>query len=301
MSAAFHAMGTTVTVVAPRQDPAAEAALALSVEGLFAESERRYSRFRPDSELSRLNRSAGWTPVSTPLFETLRRARAYFETTGGLFDPTTGAALAALGYDRSFSPGALDRAALPAEAEAARLCDVALDPARRAVLRPPHVTLDLGGLVKGHTADRAARRLPPDAAVDAGGDAVLRGDGPSGDGWLVDVEDPADPARTMLTLRIRNRAVATSAPNRRRWKTGAREQHHLIDPRTRRPSESDLAQVTVVAPAAEVADVLAKVTFLLGAREGARLLSSIPAASGVLVRSGGEVEIVGEIEVVSDG
>jgi thiamine biosynthesis lipoprotein len=293
-------MGTTTTVVAPGLPAAGEEALAASVAEVFAASERRYSRFREDSELSRLNRSAGPVVVSAPLFEALRRARAYFEITSGLFDPAVGASLAALGYERSFAPGALDRAAPPADAPPARFSDVGLDPSTRTVVRPPHVKLDLGGLIKGHTADRAARRLPPCAAVDAGGDAVLRGAGPEGGGWLVDVEDPRDPDRVLLTLRVRDRAVATSAPNRRRWKAGGREQHHLVDPRTRRPAESDLAQVTVLAPAAEVADVMAKTVFFLGARDGRRFLSRFPTLAGVLIGRGGDVQIVGEAEVAFD-
>ena len=100
--------------------------------------------------------------------------------------------------------------------------------------------------------------VPPNAALDAGGDALLRGTGPDGQGWIVDVEDPADPTREVLTLRVRDRAVATSAPNRRRWRTELGRMHHLIDPGTGRPSESDLAQVTVLADGVEVAEVLAK-------------------------------------------
>jgi thiamine biosynthesis lipoprotein len=133
--------------------------------------------------------------------------------------------------------------------------------------------------------------------IDAGGDAALRGEGPDGAGWLVDVEDPADARRVVKTLRIRDRAVATSAPNRRRWRTGAGAAHHLIDPRTGAPASSELAQVTVVAPDAEQADVLAKVAFVLGADEGARWLGRRPGIGGVLVLRDGSSLVVGELEV----
>lgn len=300
MSASFRAMGTDVTVTAPGLDPAAEEALCRSIAEVFEESERRYSRFRPGSELWRLNRATGPLPISGPLFAALRRARAYFEATSGLFDPAVGSALVAAGYDRSFAPGVLDRAAPSSLPPRARFSDVMLDEASRTAQRPPHVHIDLGGFIKGYTVDRAAKRLPAGAAVDAGGDAVVRGAGPGGDGWRIDVEDPRDPDRALLSLRVWDRAVATSAPNRRRWKVGDREHHHLIDPRTWRSTESDLAQVTVLASGAEVADVLAKSVFLLGSRAGRRFLSDVPGAAGVLVRADGDVELVGALEVIHD-
>jgi len=300
VSAVFRAMGTHVHVVAPELDARAEESLVLDVAATFAESERRFSRFREDSELSQLNRATGPTVVSPPLFDALRRARAYFDLTEGLFDPAVGGALVALGYGRSFAPGALDRAGPSSVAPRASIADVTLEPSTRTVVRPPHVTLDLGGFIKGHTADRAARRLPENSAIDAGGDGVVRGDGIEGDGWLIDVEDPHDPSRVALTVRAKNRAVATSAPNRRRWKTGDRAVHHLIDPRTGEPSASDLAQVTVLASFAELSDVLAKTAFLLGRRAGGHFLSRIPGVGGVLIPRDGSPEITGSVEVVTD-
>ena len=298
MSAAFRAMSTDVAVIGVGLDPAAEAALLLGVRADFDASERRFSRFRPDSELSRLNRAAGPLAVSASLFDAMRCARGYFELTGGLFDPTVGGALEALGYDRGFAPGALDRASPAPHPRPASFADVGLDAATRTVTRPPGVRLDLGGFIKGRTVDRAARRLPGAGAVDAGGDAALRGGGPDGDGWLVDVEDPAHPARVVATLRVRDRAVATSAANRRRWRAGGHEIHHLVHPRTGRSADTDLAQSTVLAPSAELADVLAKTAFLLGARAGRRFLERLPAIAGVLVRRDGALEIVGDVEVI---
>ena len=207
-------------------------------------------------------------------------------------------ALAALGYDRSFAPGALDRDEVAPAGPRASFAEVRLDPRTRTVSRPPGLQIDLGGMIKGHTADRAARRLPEDGALDAGGDAVLRGAGPDGEGWLVEVEDPADATRVLLTTRVRDGAVATSAANRRRWRAGDRSVHHLVDPRTGLPAATDLTQATVFARFAELADVLAKTAFLLGAREARRLLSRIADTSAVLVRGDGAIEIVGKVEVI---
>lgn len=290
---AFRAMNTDVQVIAAVD----EAATAAAVASTFAEAEDRLSRFRADSELAALNRAAGPFVASPVLFALLVRARAYVERTDGVFDPAIGAAMYALGYDRSFAPGALDRDDAAPPPPRGRFLDVTLDAATRTVWRPAHVQLDLGGLAKGATVDRAALHLRGGGAIDAGGDAVLRGAGPTGDGWLVDVEDPADPARTVATLAVTNAAVATSAPNRRRWRVGDRVAHHLIDPRTQDAAASDLAQVTVVAPTAEEADVLAKTAFVLGARAGRRFLARQPGVGGVLVRRDGGVRWVGALDV----
>jgi thiamine biosynthesis lipoprotein len=161
-------------------------------------------------------------------------------------------------------------------------------------LRPPGVHIDLGGMVKGRTVDRAGRLLPSPGAVDAGGDAIFLGAGPDGTGWLVDVEDPRDASRSVATLRLSDCAVATSAANRRHWRVGTARVHHIVDPRSQRPAESDLAQATVIAPTAELADVLAKTSFILGARRARAFLERMPGVGGVLVPRAGEVQIVGD-------
>ncbi len=293
----FYAMNTDVTVAVPGRAERDGFELSTAVAAHFAAQERRFSRFLPDSELSRLNASDGPTQVSPAMFETLLAARRAFELTGGVFDPAVGGALLAAGYDRSFVPGGLDRPSAAPRPSPATFADVALDPATRTVARPKGMTLDLSGLVKGRVVDEAARLLPEPGLVEAGGDARFLGPGPNGDGWLVDVEDPRDPSATLLTLVVREGAVATSAPNRRRWKVGGALAHHLIDPRTGAPAASRLLQVTVVADTAELADVLAKTAFILGAVEGRDFLERQPDVLGLFVMSDGAVVQGGTREV----
>lgn len=300
----FRAMGTDVTVHAPGDD---EAAITASVARCFEERERIFSRFRENSELSELNRAKGPRRVSQPLFDALASAQRWHALTDGLFDPGIGRSIVALGYDRSFAPGALDDARPAASAVRGSIAEVALDERERTVLRPPHVQIDLGGMIKGRTVDDAVSpwRGPlslgglPALAIDAGGDAVLVGD-PDGDGWLVDVEDPHDSGRVLLTMHLRDRSVATSAANRRVWRRGGERLHHLVDPRTGRPSGTDLAQATVIAPTTEAADVLAKTAFLLGARECRAWLAALPDVAAVLVRADGRVTVLGDVEVSDD-
>jgi thiamine biosynthesis lipoprotein len=194
--ASFRAMNTDVSVLAPTLSPVSEAQLTARVEQVFAQAERTFSRFRSDSELTRLNHAGGPLVVSPTLFAALERAHRYWALTDGWFDPTIGRALCAAGYDRSFAPGGLDRpqpgAVRPPRAS---FGDVVLEPISRRVTLPAECSLDCGGYIKGWTVDLAARLLPSLAAVDAGGDAFVRGGGPDGRGWLVDVEDPVH-ART---------------------------------------------------------------------------------------------------------
>jgi thiamine biosynthesis lipoprotein len=290
----FRAMNTDVTVATVGAD---EEAVAGEVARVFWHAERRFSRFRADSELTRLNRSRGPVVVSEDLFEALARARAYVEMTDGLFDPGVGADLIALGYDRSFAPGALDRERAEPPCRQARFLDLTLDPGTRTVERPEGLQIDLGGMIKGATVDAAAACLDTAGAIDAGGDAVLRGLDSSGAPWLVELEDPADPSRTLATLGLSDRAVATSAANRRRWRVGESVAHHLLDPRTRRPASTDVVQATVVATTAELADVLAKTAFLLGTAEARRLIERRKDAGAVLVRRTGRFAVIGDVDL----
>ena len=291
----FRAMNTEVIVTARGGD---EASIAREVAAIFWRAERRFSRFRRDSELGRLNRARGPVTVSAEMFDALCRARSYTEMTGGLFDPGVGATLAAFGYDRSFAPGALDRDEAPAASGIrGAFSDVVLEPSARTVYRPPHVHIDLGGMIKGATVDAAAGCLGS-GAVSAGGDAAFRGTRPSGDPWLVDIEDPSDASRILATLALRDeRAVATSAANRRRWRVGGAVAHHIIDPWTQSPAKTDLLQATVVAPTAELADVLAKTVFMLGAKEGRRFLADQPKVGAVLVRDTRELVVAGDVDL----
>jgi thiamine biosynthesis lipoprotein len=183
-------------------------------------------------------------------------------------------------------------------APACSFADVVLDEATCTVDKPLHVRLDLGGIVKGRTADHAAGLLPRPGVVDAGGDAVLRDVEHEGPRWIVDVEDPRDARRALLALAIGDRAVATSGTNRRRWAAGGGMAHHLIDPRTGKPAASDLVQVTIVAASAELAEVLAKTVLVLGARDGGAFLSRFDDVAAILVGTDGDVRRIGDLEVI---
>jgi len=254
-------MNTDVEVTGAPEDPAP----------WFERLERLWSRFDAESALSQLNRWAGrWVLVPPLLHLAVRRALEAARLTGGAFDPTILPALVAAGYGRSFELGPTDPGP---PVPAGRWREVRLGPG--AVFLPGGVALDLGGIGKGLAVDLVLRWLQrggpaSSLMVNAGGDLALwvrEGDPP----WGVEVADPFAPARTLATASLRRGAVATSSTLGRRW--GA-DGHHIIDPETGRPADSGLVAATVFAPAAALADVLAKACLVLGAERALGLLAS---------------------------
>lgn len=219
----------------------------------------RLTRFSPDSELSRLNAAAGrWVDVSRELAALLARSLEAYATSGGLVHVGVLPALIAAGYTRDFALGQTPATGeilipppLPEMLE--------LEPGR-ARLRAG-TAIDLGGLAKGWLADRAVERIGPNALANFAGDLRARGDGPEQDGWPIGFGG--------TTVLLRDLGAATSGTAGRRW--GDRS-HHLIDPRTGLPAESDLVEVSVLAKTGERAEVLAKTALLLGREAGGRFL-----------------------------
>jgi thiamine biosynthesis lipoprotein len=239
----FRAMGTEIELLVDADT--SEHALTAAEEE-FHRLESVLTRFRPDSELSRLNRDRS-LDASADLLRVVELALDARERTDGRFDPTVHDAVVAAGYDRTFAeledgplapprPGGGD---VLVEGERIELAD--------------GVRLDLGGIDKGYAAERAAEILgvAGPCLVNAGGDIAVRGGA-----WPVGVED--------VTVELTAGGLATSGVDRRRWRRAGRDQHHLIDPRTGAPAETDLLRVTVVAGDAVEAEVQAKNVFLGG-------------------------------------
>jgi thiamine biosynthesis lipoprotein len=245
-----------------------DAALLDAVEAEFERLEAALSRFRPQSELSRLNRD-GRIAAGDDLLRVVELALAARERTGGLFDPTVHDAVVAAGYDRSFE--LLDTATPHAAAPVACAGDVRIRGREIALARG--TKLDLGGIAKGDAVDRAVTILGDGgpALVNAGGDLACRGGF-----WPVGVELPGG----SLTLGLEAGALATSGSDRRRWSGG----HHLIDPRTGLPAESPHLRVTVAAATAVEAEVLAKAIYLGADPAGAAAI--LVGRDGSITRTG---------------
>jgi thiamine biosynthesis lipoprotein len=236
-SRSFRSIGTTATVVVQDAQAADEAVRILETE--LDELDRTCSRFRDDSELHVLHEHAGRpVEVSDLLFEALRVAVDAAVRTRGAVDPTVGNAIAALGYDAD-----LDEVHARPPAPAAALGPVAgfahvhLNAADRTVRIPRGVRLDLGSTAKAMAADRAAARiartLGRGVLVSLGGDVAVSGPCPPG-GWAVGIaRESAAPADEVdQVVAITHGGLASSATSVRTWKSGDRQVHHILDPRT---------------------------------------------------------------------
>lgn len=293
-------MGTDCALHVTGITPDAGAGLLEQGWALLSECNQRWSRFLADSELSELNAVAGAADIEvSPLTATLISAMRWaYDYSDHLVDATVLPELLAAGYDRDFAQlDARNPMGQPAAAEAAprgavpggpRDADSPASHGRpvpsrglealridgRRVSRPAGIALDSGGVGKGLAADLLAETLRAAGAggalVDLGGDIRAIGADEHGDPWRVGCADPVSGEPLDDEWRIEDAAVATSTTAKRRWGAGA---HHLIDPRTGRPSESDLLQVSVVAATAVEAETAAKAALLLGSGPGRQWLA----------------------------
>jgi thiamine biosynthesis lipoprotein len=264
---------------------------------LFEVAEASLSRFRPESELSRLNRQGHLEEASTLLYNSVSLALDMARRTKGIFDPTILTALENAGYNRSFEllgqPGFTTQPGYTFPAlNGYREVEIEAD--RRNIRLPFATRLDLGGIAKGMTVDRAAALLRKDGfqnfMVSAGGDLYLGGSEPGySTGWGVQVQNPLAQADNLIQLRVNNGGVATSAITKRRWLKDGKPQNHLIDPRTGQPVDNGVASVTVTAPSTTLADVLAKTALILGSHEGYRFIEQQPGCAALFCDLNGSI------------
>jgi thiamine biosynthesis lipoprotein len=234
----------------------------------------QFSRFDPDSELSRMNRDSRETvPVGPEMTQFVRAALNAAETTGGLVDPTLVGELDRAGYGEHFDsmPVPLRQALALAPPRApggpnptASWRQVQVDRGAGTVTRPPGVRLDSGGIVKGMFGDILAAVLSKHEsfAVDAAGDVRF-----GGAGSLLQpirVASPFDES-VLHVFELERGAVATSGIDRRNWlDPDGRPGHHLLDPASGRPAFTGIVQVTALAPTGVQAESLSKAALLSG-------------------------------------
>jgi FAD:protein FMN transferase len=264
-STRWTALGTSASVVVA--DRSELGAAREAVEAELAAIDLACSRFRADSDLSRLNASAGRpVRVGTRLLEALTVALRAAELTGGIVDPTVGRALVLAGYDRDFAaiePGRRRLVARRVEGWRA----VSVDAERRQVYASRGVLLDLGATAKALAADRsaaaAADATGSGVLVNLGGDIAAAGPAPHG-GWPVRVAEDhrAPPGAPSQTVTIDSGGLATSSTTVRRWGPDA---HHIIDPRTGLPAAAPWRTVSVTAATCVDANIASTAAIVLGA------------------------------------
>jgi FAD:protein FMN transferase len=256
----FRVMGSDCHVIVVGGAPGATG----DARDRLRDLEGRWSRFRPDSEVSRLTAGAGRPlTVSPETILLVERAVEAWRLSGGAFDPTLLGAVLRAGYVRSLDGGPITaRGTSPL---VTGCTDIVVDGDQ--VCLPAGTGFDPGGIGKGLAADIALSELiaagAAGACVNVGGDLRVAGDAPDG-AWTVGVAHPWQHTPLVL-LGLSAGAVATSTTLRRRWEVDGETLHHLIDPLTGEPSATDLTLATVLTGEAWAAEVLAKTVLLRGA------------------------------------
>jgi FAD:protein FMN transferase len=294
----FPCFGGSATVIVAGAGPAGQPpAAAARVKQRLLEWHRQFSRFEPDSELSKLNGDPRETvPVSRVMVRLIGAILDAARTSCGLVDGTLVGELERAGYAEHFGARPLPLAealrSAPARAPAApnpreSWRSVLLDLRAGTVTRPPGLRFDSGGIAKGLFCDILAGvlELHPGFAIDCAGD--VRVGGAARRARPVQVASPFDES-ILHTFELTTGAAATSGIGKRSW-LDARGQpaHHLLDPASGRPAFTGIVQVTAIAPTAVEAEVLTKAALLHGPAAGAGMLPH----GGVVVHDDGRVEI----------
>ena len=290
----FRAMGTEILACVDNGSDQPPAEL-MGIPAWFEEWEQTLSRFRPESELSRLNRTINQSlRVSAVLWDVFQSALAAEEFTGGLVTPTVLHAILRAGYSRDF-------ACLPRQQDASSaiqitvrpLSSVRWDQAAQTIQLPADIHLDFGGIAKGWAAHQAVSRLQEigSALMNCGGDIAISGPLLDGSPWEIGVYQPFDRESDYAEMLYFHAAcgVASSATDRRRWMQGDQIRHHIIDPRTGMPAQSDVVSATVVAPTAIEAEAAAKSILIRGSMEGLDWLEANPTLAGLLILEDGQM------------
>ncbi len=248
--------------------------------------EARYSRFRPESEISRINDAAGKheTSVDIEMERILDVCASIWRMTNGILDVTMMPLMRLWNY-RAASPQIPQRPAI----DAAR----ALVGWQKVQRRPgsiflPHVgmSIDLGGWGKEYAVDAVAE-LAREFGIESGlidfGHDIRAWGAPIGKpAWHVGLEDPAHPGTHRGSIALIDRAVASSGDYLRNFSAGGRRFGHIIDPRTGEPVLNGCVQSTVIAPSCLQAGILSTTAFILGARSGVSFIQNSMQAEGLI-------------------
>jgi thiamine biosynthesis lipoprotein len=276
-------MACVYTVVVYGRDPASLPGIVDAALDEVDRIDRLMSHYKPDSPLSRLNRTAaeGPMPVDPELFDFLVESLNYSRDSDGAFDITVGPLMKAWGFFRGDGR-------IPTESEISELRTrvgyqhVIMDAGEKTIhFDRPGVELDLGGIAKGYAVDRAVSVLRHHsiaaALVSAGGSTLYALGAPPGrKGWEVSVQDPIDPRRVALGVVLKDQALSVAGSSEKFFEVEGVRYSHIMDPRTGRPVQGVLS-VVVLAGSGTVGDALDDAFFVEGVVKSREHLKRLPA------------------------
>lgn len=283
----FFAFDTVITLTAY----CSSEVMAQAVErcGFF---ERRFSRTREGSDVWNINHAGGRpVEVAPETAEVIEKALAFCERSGGLFDITIGAVSSLWDFKLGVRP---DDAAVQEAVRHVGYQGVHVEGCTVA-LADPAAMIDLGAIAKGYIADDLARLFAESgcesALINLGGNVFAVGSKPDGSNWRVGIQDPNAAATTAIIAAVpcSQASVVTSGLYERMFVEDGRTFHHILDPRTGYPAETDLVSLSVVSASSAEGDALATWMFLLGRDEALAFLEETPGVEGLVVGEDGVV------------
>lgn len=289
----FRAMGCEILAFL-EQDEDSKPTILDEIPAWFEEWEQTFSRFRLNSELSRLNRTFDQPiEVSEAFWEVFQTASWADEYSNGLVTPTVLDSMLEAGYDRSFD-------ILPREqfymGTTSMLADrplsmIVADASNRTITLPKGVHFDFGGVAKGWAAHQTVERIKEygPCLVNAGGDIAISEPRIDGEAWLVGVSNPFETGKDIEVMKVKRGGIASSGKDRRHWNQNGMFRHHIINPLTGLPAETNLLRVTVLAPTVMEAEVAAKAVFILGYEAGLHWIEEHNELAGAMILETGEL------------
>jgi thiamine biosynthesis lipoprotein len=286
-------MGTVVRVELWHDQPAHANAAMAAVMDEMRRIDAAMSPYKPESELSRINREAAQKPVvlSQEMFSLIERSIEFSKLSGGAFDITFSSVGYLYDYRKHVRPSEQDIAsALPG----INYRHLELSRKQRTIrFARPGVRIDLGGIAKGYAVDNCIallrKRGITNALVSAGGDSRLLGDR-RGRPWNVGIRDPRRPGELAALLPLDNVAISTSGDYERYFEEDGVRYHHIINPRTGK-SASGVHSVTVIGPDGITTEGLTKSVFIKGPVDGLKLIESLKDVEAVVIDSAGRMHV----------
>lgn len=252
--------------------------------------EKMLSRFIPESEISRINRSAGMKceKLSSETYEVLSRAVEFSSHCHGFFDVTIGPLVVLWneGMDASKPP---DESRIKQLLPLVNYTDLVLDPCEKtAGLQKTGQSVDLGGIGKGFAGDKFLKVFKKygvsSAFTNIGGNVVTLGTKPDGSPWRVGIQHPRQENGLIGFVSVADKAVVTSGDNQRYFTDhNGKRHHHILDSSTGYPSESGLVSVSIVSDSSTAADALSTILFIAGMKKGLGLLRRFPGTEAIFV------------------
>ncbi len=273
-------MGTQVSItVVAKTGKEGEAA----IDAAMAEVrrfDRMMSLYKDDSEITRVNMAAGKNPVtvSPEMIEMVEAARKISDLTDGAFDVTVGplVVLWQMRLKQGMAPTATEIEGIKSRVG---YHNIVIDKKASTIfLKYPDMIMDFGGCAKGYVADKVAellkRRGIDNAIVALAGDIRVMGHRPDGSSWRIGVQHPRDPDRTLTVLELSDKYISTSGDYERYKIVHQKRYHHILDPRTGKPSEG-MESVTLVGDKGAIGDPLTTALFILGSEKGMPLVRKL--------------------------